>query len=700
MFKKNKSLLWLAALVALLGLAACQPQVETVEVEVTRVIENTVVETIEVEGETVEVTRVVVETVVETVTVEVTPEAGEEAGETGEAGVFASADPTLYREAIFGDINTLDPNLIYDTASGAVAQNVLETLIYYNRTDPNSFVPLLAEEVPSLENGLISEDGRTYTFNIREGVTFHDGGTLEPHDVAYTFQRGLLQSDPNGPSWLLLEPILGYDGCYDITEEIDPECGLAGSRDDLLATATPEQLVATCEKVKSAIVADDEAGTVTFNLAQPWGPFLATLPSPFGGAILDQEWAVEQGAWDGSCETWQNYYSPGVENSELTAVINGTGPYKLESWTPGEGHVLVANENYWRTEPIWEGGPSGVPAVKTIVVSLIPEWGTRFAALQVGDVATGSVNPQDRVQVDQYVGEFCDYETGECTANADNPNGPLRKWGNLPTVSRTDIFMSFDTSAESAYIGSGQLDGNGIPPTFFSDINARKAMNYCFNYDVYISEALNNEGLRNNGPIISGMLGYNEDGPMYEYDPEQCAAALEQAWDGVLPETGFRFQVAFNTGNSARQTVAEILQAEFSAINSNYRIEAVGLPWPTFLSSFQSGQIPAVASGWLEDIHDPHNWVHPFTIGTYAGRQNLPDDLVAQFAELVNAGVSATDPAERAAIYAELQQLHHDQAIQVTLAQALGARYEQRWVNGWYYNPIESGTYYYSLSLD
>lgn len=700
MFKKNKSLLWLAALVALLGLAACQPQVETVEVEVTRVIENTVVETIEVEGETVEVTRVVVETVVETVTVEVTPEAGEEAGETGEAGVFASADPTLYREAIFGDINTLDPNLIYDTASGAVAQNVLETLIYYNRTDPNSFVPLLAEEVPSLENGLISEDGRTYTFNIREGVTFHDGGTLEPHDVAYTFQRGLLQSDPNGPSWLLLEPILGYDSCYDITEEIDPECNLAGSRDDLLATATPEQLVATCEKVKSAIVADDEAGTVTFNLAQPWGPFLATLPSPFGGAILDQEWAVEQGAWDGSCETWQNYYSPGVENSELTAVINGTGPYKLESWTPGEGHVLVANENYWRTEPIWEGGPSGVPAVKTIVVSLIPEWGTRFAALQVGDVATGSVNPQDRVQVDQYVGEFCDYETGECTANADNPNGPLRKWGNLPTVSRTDIFMSFDTSAESAYIGSGQLDGNGIPPTFFSDINARKAMNYCFNYDVYISEALNNEGLRNNGPIISGMLGYNEDGPMYEYDPEQCAAALEQAWDGVLPETGFRFQVAFNTGNSARQTVAEILQAEFSAINSNYRIEAVGLPWPTFLSSFQSGQIPAVASGWLEDIHDPHNWVHPFTIGTYAGRQNLPDDLVAQFAELVNAGVSATDPAERAAIYAELQQLHHDQAIQVTLAQALGARYEQRWVNGWYYNPIESGTYYYSLSLD
>ena len=37
--------------------------------------------------------------------------------------------------------------------------------------------PLLAMEVPSVENGCISEDGLTYTFNIREGVTFHNGGT-------------------------------------------------------------------------------------------------------------------------------------------------------------------------------------------------------------------------------------------------------------------------------------------------------------------------------------------------------------------------------------------------------------------------------------------------------------------------------------------------------------------------------------------
>jgi peptide/nickel transport system substrate-binding protein len=694
MFTQKKSLLWLAALAIIaLVIAACQPQVETVEV--TRVVENTVVETVTVEGEPVEVTRVVQETVVETVTVEV--EVPAEPVEEGPMEYHA-ADPTTYRTLTFGDIDTLDPALAYDTASAAVIQNVMEPLIYYNHTDPNTYVPALALEVPSLENGLISEDGLTYTFNIRPGITFHNGNTLEAHDAAYTFQRGLLQSDPNSAQWLLLEPILGYNHCYDITEGIDPECGLAGDKEALLATATPEQLVEACTAVQNAIVADDAAGTVTFNLAMPWGPMLATLAASWG-SILDQEWAIEQGAWDGSCETWQNYYAPGSENDELSGVINGTGPYMLESWTPGEGYVLTANEGYWRTDPIWEGGPSGTAAIKTVVVSLVDEWGTRFAALQAGDAESAAVNTENRPQADEYVGEFCDYATNECTPNEENPNGPLRKWGSLPSVSRTDVFMVFDTGADSPYIGSGQLDGNGIPPNFFSDVHVRKAFNACFDFDTYISEALNGEGVRNNGPIIKDMLGYNEDGPYYQYDPEVCAAELEQAWDGQLPTTGFRFQMGYNTGNTTRQTVCEILQAELGSINELYQLECIGLPWPTFLRTFRAGQIPVIASGWLEDIHDPHNWVQPFTVGTYAGRQRLPDEIIAQFTELVNAGVATADPAAREAVYFDLQQLHHDLAIQITLAQALGARYEQRWVNGWYYNPIEPGTFYYALSM-
>ena len=67
-------------------------------------------------------------------------------------------------------------------------------------------------------------------------------------------------------------------------------------------------------------------------------------------------------------------------------------------------------------------------------------------------------------------------------------------------------------------------------------------MNHCFDYETFIQEVQLGQGVRNNGPIIKDMLGYNENGPMYEFDLDQCAAELEQAWVGVLPEVGFRFQ--------------------------------------------------------------------------------------------------------------------------------------------------------------
>jgi peptide/nickel transport system substrate-binding protein len=680
MFTKNRIGLVLAALLVMaLVLVACQPQSQVVEV--TRVVTETVTE----EGQTVEVTRVVTE--VEEVVVTPTAEP---------AAPIAAPDPTTYVTQTFGDIGTLDPALGYDTASNTPIMNIYETLIWYNGPDATTYIPQLATEVPSVENGGISEDGLTYTFNIREGVTFHDGAEMTPSDVAYSFQRGLLQSDPNGPQWLFLEPILGYTS-GDVTEGIQ-EGAFAGDPEALKAGATPEELAATCELVKAAVVADDAAGTVTFNLAQPWSPLLATLAGTWG-SVIDQDWAVAQGDWDGDCATWQDFYAPGTENSKLTAVTNGTGPYMLDHWTPGEEHVMVANPNYWRAadDPAWEGGPSGLAQIETIIVRNVEEFGTRFAALQAGDAANVAVNIDQRSQVDPLVGEVC-LADGTCTPT-ENPEGALRKWDDLESTSRTDAFLTWNVAEDSPYIGSGQLDGNGIPPDFFSDANVRKAFATCFDYETYIQEALIGEGVRNNGPIILGMLGYNPDGPMYEYNPEECAAFLEQAWDGALPETGFRFQVAFNTGNTVRQTVGEIWQSELAAVNELYQIETIGLPWPTFLNAFRASQLPISISGWVEDIHDPHNWIQPYTYGTFGGRQGLPDDILAKYEELASAAVVETDTATREQMYFDIQQQFYDDAISVILAQATGARYEQRWVNGWYYNPANPGTYYYGMSL-
>ncbi|MFN2244477.1 MAG: ABC transporter substrate-binding protein, partial [Anaerolineae bacterium] len=200
MFSKKLAILVVLAMVAPLLLSACGPTpepeviIQTVPVEVTKIVEQ--------EGEVV----TIIETQVVEVPVEVTT-APEEP--TVPEGVFVAPDPETYTYVTFGDIDTMDPNLCYDTASAALILNVMEGLLFFNREKMTEYVPVLAEEIPTVENGGISADGLTYTFNIRDGVTFHNGNDMTPSDFEYTFERGLIQSDVNGPQWLLIEPLLG-----------------------------------------------------------------------------------------------------------------------------------------------------------------------------------------------------------------------------------------------------------------------------------------------------------------------------------------------------------------------------------------------------------------------------------------------------------------------------------------------------------
>ncbi len=683
----------LAMLVPLI-LAACgpTPEPEIVERVVTQIVQETVKETVVVAG----TPEVVEKEVTKVVTVE------KEVTAVPEAVSYDQApDPTTLTLVTADDIAMLDPHLAYEGSSYAAINNIIEGLVFYNRESASEFVPWLAEEVPTVQNGGLSADGLTYTFKIRDGVKFHNGNDLTAEDAAYSWERALLQSGPNSGQWMMIEAIMGWTS-GDITEPI-AEGEYAGDRDALLANATAEELVAVCDEVKSHFAFDNDARTFTVTLAQAYGPFLQIIARPWA-YILDKEWTIEQGDWDGSCDTWQSFYAPGAEDTKLAKVINGTGPYIMESWTPDEQWVLVANEDYWRQEgdEFWPGGPSGVAKIKRIVHKTVTEWGTRFAMAQTGDADYFTVPSANRPQADAWVGEKCDATTEECTLT-DNPDAPFRMWYNMPSVSRMDLFLNHNAKTDEAgnnpYIGSGQLDGNGVPPDFFSDLNVRKAFATCVDYDLYIMDGLNGEGVRNNGPIITNMLGYNEDGPMYEFDLEACEQYLAEAWGGALPDTGFRFQTVTSTGNNAGMTVAGILQSNLRSINPNYRLEIVTLPWAAYLSSFRAGQLPIAISSWTEDYHDPHNWVQPYLIGTYSGRENFPAELKDIFRPLIEQAVLEPDTATRADLYYQIQQLHYDNVPQVILAQAGERRYEQRWLKGFFYNPIWDPNYHYTLSL-
>jgi ABC-type transport system substrate-binding protein len=308
-------------------------------------------------------------------------------------------DPEVFTVMTTGSPDTLDPALSYDTASGEIIQNVYETLVFYDGESTSEFVPQLATE------WTVSDDGTVWTFTIREGVKFHEGGDLTASDVAYSYQRGLLQGGYSSPQWLLAEPFLGV-GLDDITAIVD-EWASADDRESLMAN-DPAVLVAACETVKSKIVADDAAGTVTMTLAQPWGPFLPTIANGWG-SVMDMEWVIENGGWDGSCDTWQNFYGMVSADDPFTTIANGTGPFKLDYWNQGVEVSLTRFDEYW-------GEPA---ALAQVLIQDVTEFGTRFAALQAGDADIIAVPAEYRTQVDPLVGVARFYDAATNTYLAD-----------------------------------------------------------------------------------------------------------------------------------------------------------------------------------------------------------------------------------------------------------------------------------------
>ena len=97
----------------------------------------------------------------------------------------------IIKDSIHGYIS-LDPVYSYDGVTQGMMINVYDTLLKFSGSSMTEFLPSVSEEVPSVENGLISADGLTYTFPIRKGIKFHDGTELTPEDVRYSILRFMI----------------------------------------------------------------------------------------------------------------------------------------------------------------------------------------------------------------------------------------------------------------------------------------------------------------------------------------------------------------------------------------------------------------------------------------------------------------------------------------------------------------------------
>jgi peptide/nickel transport system substrate-binding protein len=590
------------------------------------------------------------------------------------------------------DPQSLDPAWEYDTASATVVFNVYETLLAMNREKISEFVPLLASKWD------ISADGKTYTFTIRKGIKFHDGQDLTPSDVAYSLQRGLIQDRAAGPQWIMLQPFFGLDVLSFQADVVDKQNG--------------KDFAKGCAAAQQAITADDSAGTVTLHLKQPYGPMLQILTGTWA-AVVSKASVTKLGGWNGDCATAQKYHDPKAEASELFKVMNGTGAFKFERWIPKDQISLVRNDNYWMKDPLWAGAPTGPAKLQRVSLKNIKEWGPRFAAFKTGDLDISYVENQYVSQVDPSVKDTCLYQNGvDWNCSTTNPNGFVKLYKGIPTSTDNVVLFNqlVNTAAGNNRIGSKALDGQGIPPEFFSDIHIRKAFNYAFDWDTYIKQIEHGEAEQALGPIINGLLGYDPKQAKYTFDltkaaAEFKAATLKSADGKSVWDTGFKIQYVYDEGNDNRKVAGEILKANLAQINPKFVIDASAEQWPAFLKETSDGNLAIYMLGWQEDFHDPHDWVSPYlsSAGAFSGSQHFEKTLQTQLDDLINKAVASTDPAERAKLYGQLQNLSYENALDVFVDQPQVRDYHQEWVKGWYYNPIipvtaNTGLYFYMLS--
>jgi len=216
------------------------------------------------------------------------------------------------------DVKTLDPAREFEFAAAFIDLNAYDTLITQKGPDDlNTYVPVLAK------SWTVSQDGKEYTFNLRDDVKFASGNPLTADDVKFSLMR--LKNIKGNPGWMM-----------------DP--------------------------LKEVQVVDPH--TVKTVLSDSFGDWLAVLAGPNSG-IMDSKLVIQNGgnADDGAdqsdkAEEWLN------QNSA------GSGPFIITAWQKNNVISLKANPNYFQ----------GKPKLASVEVRDVPSPETQKLQVQSGDV--------------------------------------------------------------------------------------------------------------------------------------------------------------------------------------------------------------------------------------------------------------------------------------------------------------------------
>ncbi|MGH3072691.1 MAG: ABC transporter substrate-binding protein, partial [Gaiellaceae bacterium] len=424
-------------------------------------------------------------------------EAGD-GGATTEASAGAEGGTLVFAGA--ADPVALDGALVSDGESLRVVTQLFETLVALKpgTTEPE---PGLATEWSA------NDDGTVWTFQIREGVTFHDGEPLNAEAVCFNFDR-----------WYNFEGPLQNPGATYYWQVVFG--GFATFNKD--SGAPEDSLYQSCE-------ATDEL-TAVLTLTKPSATFIPALSQQafsIASPKALQEFKADEGTTDAD-----GVFTP--TGTFATEHPIGTGPFEFVSWTRNDRIVLKRFEDYWGDKA----------KIDELIVRPISDNAARLQALQTGEIqGYDLVEPQD-----------------------------------VATIEGDSSLQIIDRPAFNvAYVGFNIAK----KPT--DDVEVRKAIAYGLDRQAVVDNFYSGRAVVATQFMPPEVVGYAEDVPTYEYDPELAKKTLTDA--GYTLPVPLEFWYPTDVSRPYMPDPKRNFEGFAASLNkSGFKVTAKSAPWnPDYL---------------------------------------------------------------------------------------------------------------------
>jgi len=445
--------------------------------------------------------------------------------------------------------------------------------------------------VPDIaESWDVSPDGLTYTFHLRDDVVFHNGRRVTAEDFKYSFERA---ADPANAS----PTVLLYLG------------NIVGVR---------ERYNNQASEVSGVQVIDER--TLQIRVRQPTSYFLAELTYPVAFVVDRQQIEQDPRNW--------------------TRRPNGTGPYRVKEFVPGQRIVLVRNERYHL----------GVPKLQEV----------RFD-LSGGSLLTRYENNEIHVALVPAI------ELGAIKEG----RSPLAK-EYVPNPRMAVSYLAFNAKQ---------------PP--FDDPKVRQALAMSVDRDRINDVLLFGTQRPADGILPPEMPGYDESISGYPYDPARAKQLLaESKYANNMPRIVLPYAGA---GGEPPDVLLAIQENWRQQLGIDVELQAT--EYSAFLRELRRGTFQAFSAGWIADYPDPEDFLdklfHSQSPQNEMGYSNPQVDRLLEQAR------GERDQARRFELYHQAERLILQDAVVIPLFWPVEHQLVKPCVKNWPVVPMTVPKYRY-----